>query len=115
MRRNSTAAVLAASVLLAACSTAPKKANRPRGNPLRKSALVALIAASFGGYGVGLVLEHLVKVTARKIDESADRILADEEAALHAALHPHAHAAHGHVAAEPAVVAAQPVVSKPSK
>ncbi len=88
------------------------------GNPsdaIISRALVALIAASIGGYGVGLVLEHLVRITARKIDESADRTLADEEAALHAALHPHAHAAHAHVANEPAVAAAQPVVSKPSK
>lgn len=68
------------------------------GNPtdaILTRALVALIAAAFGGYVVGLVCEHLVRSTFRKIDMAADEVIADEEAALHAALHPHAHAAHG--------------------
>lgn len=77
------------------------------GNPsdaILTRALVALIVAAFGGYGVGLVCEHLVRSTFRKIDAAADEVIADEEAALHAALHPHAHAAHG----------AQEVRSEPS-
>lgn len=70
------------------------------GNPadaIISRALFALIAAAIGGYVVGLILEHLVRVTSRRIDASADAMIAEEEEALHAALHPHAtHGGHGH-------------------
>ena len=81
------------------------------GNPadaIIMRSLVALLAASVAGYGVGLVLEHLVRVASRRIDARADARIAEEEAALEAAFHAaHAPSHQPGTAAAPTVAANQ--------
>lgn len=78
-------------------------------------ALVTLIVAAIGGYSVGLAFEHLVRVAAQRLDESAEQILAEEEAALQAALHPLDAGGHPEGMAHRGGSAPQPVVAKPAK
>lgn len=61
MRRNSTAAVLAASVLLAACSTAPKKANQAEPIPAP-----ANVASASPPVSAAQSVERIVKALADK-------------------------------------------------
>lgn len=92
------------------------------GNPadaILSRALVALIAATVGGYLIGLVVDYLARVTTAKLEREADAAIAEEEAALYAALHPErsAHAApaggaKGHDGAHASSVSAHPESSK---
>lgn len=73
------------------------------GNPtdaILSRALVSLILAAFAGYAFGMVMEHLVKRASHHVEARADEAIAEEEAALYAALHPEragdGHGAHAH-------------------
>lgn len=59
-------------------------------------AILSMLPAVVCGWAVGLVCQHVVKVTSSRIDADATATIAEEEAALHALMHPSHGAHHGH-------------------